>query len=173
MKLASLEALAGALNAAGVRYLIAGGLAVNAHGYVRFTHDVDLVIQLTSGNIIPAFAAFSSIGYRPMAPVTAKQFSDPAQRQQWISDKNMMVLNFQSDQHRETPVDVFVIEPFDFDAEYKISREQQLMPGLFVRFVSIPTLIAMKKVANRHRDVDDIQHLRWLAEEQRENHPNT
>lgn len=173
MKLASLEALTGTLNAAGVRYLIAGGLAVNAHGYVRFTHDVNLIIQLSPGNIVPAFAAFASLDYRPMVPVTAEQFSNPVQRQQWITDKHMMVLNFQSDQHRETPVDIFITEPFDFDAEYRIAREQQLAPGLFVRFVSIPALIAMKKVANRPRDVDDIQHLRWLIEEQRANYPDT
>lgn len=173
MKLASLEAITGALNAAGVRYLIAGGLAVNAHGYVRFTHDVDLIIQLSPENIAPAFAAFASLGYCPMVPVTAEQFSDPVQRQQWISDKHMMVLNFQSDRHRETPVDIFITEPFDFNAEYRIAPERQLAPGLSVRFVSIPALIAMKEVANRPRDMDDIQHLRWLVEEQRANYPNT
>jgi hypothetical protein len=135
------------------------------------THDVDLVIQLAPGNIIPAFAALVSLGYRPMVPVTAEQFADPAQRRQWIADKHMMVLNFQSDRHRETPVDIFITEPFDFDAEYRNTREQQLAIGLFVRFVSIPTLIAMKEVANRPRDVDDIQHLRWLVEEQRADYP--
>ena len=46
MKLTSFEALATALEAAGVRYLVAGGLAVGAHGYLRFTKDVDIVIQL-------------------------------------------------------------------------------------------------------------------------------
>jgi len=38
-------------NEAGVRFLVAGGLAVNAHGYVRFTKDADLVIDLTAENI--------------------------------------------------------------------------------------------------------------------------
>jgi len=37
VKLASLEAIVSALNSAGVRYLVAGGLAVNAHGYIRHT----------------------------------------------------------------------------------------------------------------------------------------
>ena len=40
MKLTSFEALAAALESAGVRYLVAGGLAVGAHGYLRFTKDV-------------------------------------------------------------------------------------------------------------------------------------
>jgi len=35
MKLTSFEAIVRALDEAGVRYLVAGGLAVNAHGYLR------------------------------------------------------------------------------------------------------------------------------------------
>lgn len=34
MKLASIEAIVRALESAGVRYLVAGGVAVNAHGYL-------------------------------------------------------------------------------------------------------------------------------------------
>jgi len=40
-----LQTIAAALNDADVNYLIAGGLAVVAHGYVRVTMDVDLVID--------------------------------------------------------------------------------------------------------------------------------
>lgn len=40
MKLGSFDTLVRALDGAGVRYLVAGGLAVNAHGYLRFTRDV-------------------------------------------------------------------------------------------------------------------------------------
>lgn len=76
-----------------------------------------------------------------------------------------MVLNFHSDRHRETPVDVFVTEPFDFDVEYEAAPKQEMAPGLFVRFVSLPTLIAMKQAANRPVDEDDLQHLRWIMEE--------
>lgn len=165
MKLASFEAVVGALEIAGVRYLVAGGVAVNAHGYLRFTYDVDLVIQLRPDNVVPAFQALASLGYQPRVPVTAEQFADETQRRQWISEKGMMVLNFHSDEHRETPLDVFVIEPFGFDIEYEAAPRQELGPGLFVRFVSIPTLIAMKEVANRPRDADDIQHLRWIMEQ--------
>ena len=50
MKLDSVEQIFQALNSAGVRYLVAGGLAVNAHGYLRFTKDVDFVLQLQDEN---------------------------------------------------------------------------------------------------------------------------
>jgi len=36
-----------------------------------------------------------------------------------------------------------------------------------VRFVSLPTLIAMKEAANRPRDIDDVQHLRWIQLEKK------
>jgi len=66
-------------------------------------------------------------------------------------------------------VDVFVTEPFDFDSEYEAAMQGELAPGLTVRFVSISTLIAMKQLANRPRDLDDIEHLRMIMEEKRRN----
>jgi len=45
MTIRSLETIVRALDGARVRYLIVGGLAVVAHGYVRFTADVDLVLD--------------------------------------------------------------------------------------------------------------------------------
>jgi len=36
-------------------------LATSAHGYVRLTHDVDLVVQLDPENILPAFAALAGL----------------------------------------------------------------------------------------------------------------
>jgi hypothetical protein len=165
MMLESLRDLAAALERAGARYLVAGGLAVNAHGYVRYTKDVDLVIQLSAGNVERAFAALSSLGYKATVPIVATQFADPAQREAWIRDKGMKVLNFQSDQHRFAPVDVFVFEPFDFEQEDKEALQGEVAPGLVVRFVSITTLIAMKELAGRPNDHVDVQHLRWILEE--------
>ncbi len=167
MRLAAFEAIATALRDAGVRYLVAGGLAVNAHGYLRLTHDVDLVIQLEPDNIGATFAALAGIGYRPSVPVTAAQFADEGLRAKWIREKGMQVLNFHSDRYRPMTVDVFVSEPFDFDGEYAGAMHGELAPGLTVRFVSIATLIAMKQLANRPRDLDDIEHLRIIIEERR------
>ena len=78
----------------------------------------------------------------------------------------MTVLGFFSDAHRETPVDVFVQVPFDFELEYTNALQGEVLPGLQTRFVSIDTLIKMKEAANRPRDRDDIQHLRWIVEDE-------
>ena len=100
MKLTSFEKIVRALNAAKVRFLVAGGLAVNAHGYARFTNDVDLVIRLTEADILAAFKALEKIGYKPIAPVTAGEFADPKNRARWAKTKKMTVLQFWSDKHR-------------------------------------------------------------------------
>lgn len=165
MKLASLEAIVDALNEAGTRYLVAGGLAVNAHGYERLTHDIDLVVQLNRHNVLKAFDALQGLGYKPRVPVTAKQFADSSQRDEWIATKGMKVLNLYSDQHPTAPVDLFVTEPFDFDREYDAAMRGEIAPDIVALFVTIPTLIAMKDTTGRARDADDVEHLRWLMEE--------
>lgn len=160
MKLSSFEALATSLESAGVRYLVAGGLAVAAHGYLRFTKDVDIVIRLIPDNIEKAFAALASLGYRPNVPITKEQFANSELRNSWVRDKGMQVLQFWSDAHRETSVDVFVTEPFDFDAEYGAALLSPLNKDLTIRFVSYPTLIRMKEEAGRPQDRADIEQLR-------------
>lgn len=165
MKLASFEALVRALEGAAVRYLVAGGLAVGAHGYMRFTKDADMVIELLPENIQRAFAALGALGYRPLVPITGEQFADAAQREAWIRDKGMQVLQFWSDAHRDTPVDVFVTEPFQFDEEYERALVKPLYGTIPVRFVSIRTLIRMKEAAGRPQDRIDIEHLRMRLED--------
>src|SRR5690606_28675055 len=135
---------------------------VNAHGYIRLTMDIDLVVALDATNIRHAFQALDGIGYSPSVPINADAFVQPEQRKRWQDEKGMQVLNFFSDAFPGTSVDVFVYEPFDFTSEYDIALRGELMPGVVVRFVSIPTLIRMKQVAGRPRDLDDIQHLEWL-----------
>jgi len=164
MKLASFDALVSALQQAGVRYLIAGGLAVNAHGYLRFTKDVDVVLQLVPDNIQRAFAALGTLGYRPLVPITAARFADDRQRESWARDKGMVVLQFWSDSHRETPVDMFVSEPFGFEEEYRRALVKPL-GQVEVRFVTLPTLIRMKQAAGRPQDRIDMEYLRKRLED--------
>lgn len=165
MKLASFETIAAALQEAGVRYLVAGGLAVAAHGHLRYTKDVDLVVQLVPDNIERAFMALEKLGYRPSVPIKSAQFANASLRESWVRDKGMQVLQFWCDAHIETPIDVFVTEPFSFDEEYERALVKPLHGSTPVRIVSIPTLIRMKELAGRPQDVDDIQQLRMRSKD--------
>lgn len=165
MKLSSIEAIVQSLENANVRYLIAGGLAVVAHGYGRVTFDVDLVIQLNTGNVRKAMQALRMLGYRPFIPVAADDFADPGIRQTWIQEKNMVVFQLHSEQHSETRIDIFVTEPFDFDEEYDQALIAEMLPGLNTRFVRYETLIRMKETAGREKDKEDIRQLKLLWED--------
>jgi hypothetical protein len=165
VKLATFEAIAAALNAAQVRYLVAGGLAVNAHGYLRFTKDVDFVVHLVPDNILRAFTALAELGYQPNVPIRAEDFADEAQRRRWMSEKGMQVLQFWSDAHRETPIDLFVREPFAFEEEYARALVKPLRREIEVRFVSLETLIRMKEAVGRAQDRIDVEHLRARRED--------
>lgn len=160
MRLAGFEAIVRALDGEDVRYLVAGGLAVNAHGYLRFTKDLDLVIELIPDNVRAAMEALKELGYRPMVPVAAEELADPDKRRRWIEEKGMQVFQLWSDEHPETPIDIFVEEPFPFEEEYERALRKALYGELEVRFVSAPTLIRLKEVAGREQDRIDIEHLR-------------
>jgi hypothetical protein len=164
MKLASFDVIVAALNDAQVRFIIVGGLAVNAHGYLRVTNDIDLVIRLEVQDITAAFAALRAIDYHPSVPITAEQFADPSLREQWRSEKGMQVLKFWSDSHRETPLDVFLYHPFDFDREYERAITGKELGDPPARFASAEALIAMKEVSDRDIDRIDIAKLRELKE---------
>jgi hypothetical protein len=71
----------------------------------------------------------------------------------------MQVLQLWSDAHPETPIDLFVNEPFDFDAEYARALFKELYGTVAVRFVSLPTLIEMKRAVGRPQDLIDVENL--------------
>ena len=59
--------LLAAFAASGVGYAVVGGVAVNAHGYVRATHDLGLFIRPTIENARAAFEPCLRLGFRSRA----------------------------------------------------------------------------------------------------------
>jgi predicted nucleotidyltransferase len=159
MRKADLEAIAKSLNDADVEFIVVGGIAVIEHGYGRNTFDLDIVIHLQEDAVIRVFAALARLGYRPRVPITAERFADPQERRCLIDEKQMQVLNFWSDLHRDTPLDIFVTEPFDFVKEYQTAKVCEVSPGVPVRIVTLETLLQMKKTAGRLKDLADVDEL--------------
>jgi predicted nucleotidyltransferase len=161
----SIEAIVRALNEAGVRYLIVGGLAVVAHGYTRLTVDLDMILDLQEDNVRRALAALTSLGYRPKIPVPAEQFADSSTRAGWVREKGMTVFSLFSSQHAATDVDLFAEVPMDFDKALANAIRMEVAPGVPATFVNLEDLVALKLKAGRPQDLNDIQHLRALHEE--------
>ncbi len=162
MEIQSVTLIVKVLNDAGVRYLVVGELAVNAHGFQRFTNDLDLVVALAPANIITALNSLSEIGYHPMIPVTPDQFASAENRETWNREKGMLVLRLWSDVHRRTPIDIFIREPFDFDEEYSQALSFSVAENLDMPVLPYESLLKMKLEAGREKDLQDISALRKL-----------
>ena len=164
MERGSVERVVRALNEAGVRYLVVGGLAVVAHGHARYTGDVDLVLDLDPGNAARAVAALETLGYRPRAPVPFRDFADPAKRKSWLEEKGLTVFSAASPEHPATEIDLFVENPFEFAAAHARAARFEVSPGTPASFVSLDDLIAMKRQAGRPIDLDDVRILEGLRD---------
>ena len=163
MQRESVETLVRRFNEAGVRYLIAGGFAVVAHGYSRFTVDLDFVLDLEPENAAKALQILKDEGYSPTIPVPIEQFADAELRENWAQNRNMVAFPLQSEKHRQTGVDVFVREPFDFERAYAERHEWPVAPELMADFVSFEDLMKLKQEAGRPKDLQDIYYLRQIV----------
>lgn len=54
----------GALQETGLRYMLIGGVAVNIHGYLRATHDLDLMLPVEDADV--AHDLFAGLGYETL-----------------------------------------------------------------------------------------------------------
>ncbi len=163
MRLRDVEAILRALNDAEVRYLIVGGLAVVAHGYVRLTVDIDIVLGLQRDNILRAMKALDAIGYHPLVPVKSSDFASEELRELWRREKNMIVFQMANPERPSTRLDLFVREPFDFEKEYAQAKYLDVA-GIPSPVVRIETLMAMKMEAGRPKDFGDAGELKKLLE---------
>ena len=158
-----IEQVLDALNRAGVRYLVVGGVAVVLHGRLRTTVDLDLVVQLHKPNRLRAVEALEALGYHPRAPVSARDFADETLRDSWIREKGMTVFSLWSSRFRGLEVDLFASVPFDFDEVYARSITVSLEHA-DVTVIGIDDLIRLKESAGRPQDILDVEALRAIRE---------
>ncbi len=149
---------------AGARYLVVGGLAVVAHGFVRLTQDVDIVLELEPENVSRTMKALASIGYRPLIPVDPVEFGNDAIRGQWAREKNMIVFQMIDFDDPRTRLDIFIREPFDFSVEYARAFWDDF-GGLKVPFLALDRLLEMKLASGRPQDLIDYHTLKEIRDE--------
>jgi hypothetical protein len=167
MKFNELSEVMQGLQSAEVRFLVVGGLAVVAHGHTRVTHDLDLVLAMDPKNLESALRVLAGQGFSPRLPVKLEAFADEATRRTWIAEKGLQVFSLTSDRYRTLVIDLFAEEPFDFDTEWARAAWIPFPdPALRLPFVCREALIAMKEVAGRPVDTEDVAHLRYLQDDE-------
>lgn len=150
-----------ALEAAGVRYVVVGGVAVVLHGHARLTADLDIAVDLSPRAAAVAMKALEGLGLRPRLPVDPAGFADPTVRAQWIDEAGMKVFSMWDPHDPLRSVDVFAENPIDFEELWRRS-EPVAIGDTRTRIASIADLIQLKRLAARPQDHADIEALEAL-----------
>lgn len=148
--------IADALQEAGVQVVIIGGHAVNFHGYLRATEDVDLVFRRLQGveeillQVLTDWKAFWISD--EIDPATGLETTIPVSLE-FIRSNHLMMLGTQ----------MGYVDLFDFIP----GLPSENLDGLFStavsigqrRFASLEWLKRMKRAAGRPQDEIDLRHL--------------
>jgi len=145
------KAFFSSLNKASIKYMVAGGIAVNLYGIERATADVDIVLQLGKTNLLKFIGVAEKLGLKPKIPVKLEDFIDPEKRKSWRMGKGMMVFSLYDPKNPFFLIDIFTEMPFDFNTVYKL-RKKMRFEHIFIPVVPIKELIAMKEKSGRPHD---------------------
>lgn len=142
------EAILAALNAHGVRYVVVGGFAVAAHGVVRATADLDLVVQLDWENAAALAAALASLGGRGL-----DDSGSAISQESLVRRTDRRVLTRHGDVHLLHEVDG--VPPY----EQLVPAAVIDLDGQHVPIAQLADLRAMKRVSGRAKDGVDLAEL--------------
>lgn len=142
---------------ADIRFILVGGLAVNAWGYLRATRDVDVVPDASKENLAKLDALLQELGGRVDV---GGRLLEPAAISTFLrtGDRTLVITELgQVDVLQGLPQ----IPTFsELDAE----ASDIDMEGLSVRICSLEHLLEMKKASERPRDRDDLEALEAAQE---------
>jgi hypothetical protein len=147
------ESILRVLRRHGVEFVVVGGIAVQAHGYIRFTRDLDVIIRPNSLNASRLSEALTELEAELRTP-GALRLTDQAELRRAPLIPLMT---------RGGPLDVLHVEhiggaPRSYDA----LREAALvidLDGCEVPVAGLGDLIRMKRAAGREQDLMDIEAL--------------
>lgn len=147
-----------ALTDKGVQFVLVGGFAVQLHGFVRATLDLDLVLAMDDANLTLFIDVAKHFGLAPIIPVSIDSLKNAKQIDQWHKEKGMLAFALREPQVSGSVIDVLVRPEVTFNALQVEAATVDLF-GRSVKIASIEHLLFMKRIANRPKDRIDIEAL--------------
>ncbi|MCB0317610.1 MAG: hypothetical protein KDD56_02555 [Bdellovibrionales bacterium] len=146
------------LNLAGADYVIVGGFSLIMHGSNRFTPDINVAVSLENDNPIKFVSAIIDAGLEPPVGVNTSLYADPEIRSKWFNEKSMRFLIFTDKELPTFSIQLFneYPQPMSFPELLADSVEIDIA-GHKTKICSKQHLIAMKKIAWRNQDRDDVE----------------
>jgi len=143
-----------------VKYVIVGGIAVNLHGALRTTSDMDILVEMSDKNLINVVNILKKKGYHVKQPVDPICIANKETRENWIKNKHMKAFNFYKDGSLEE-VDIIIESPVSYK-EAERNADKIKVAGITLRVICIDDIIKMKKASGRPIDELDIKELRQI-----------
>ena len=143
-----------------VKYVIVGGIAVNLHGWLRSTADMDILVEMSNENLKKVVGILRKKGYRVKQPVDPMGLADKRIRYDWIHNKHMKAFNFYKDVELKE-VDIIIESPVSYE-EAKRSAMRLKIGKQIVPVISIDNIIKMKRDTGRGIDKLDIEELKKI-----------
>ena len=143
-----------------VRYVLVGGIAMNLHGSLRNTADMDILVEMSDENLAKVVTILKKQGYRVKQPVDPMGIADPNIRSEWINGKNMKAFNFYKDRELKE-VDIIIDTPVSYESA-SLKAEVIKIGDIRLPLISIDDLIKMKTHAGRDVDQLDIAELKKI-----------
>ena len=147
-----------------MKYLVAGGIAVNLYGIERATADIDIVLKVDEKNLSKFVRVAKKLGLQPRLPLALDDLIDGEKRKSWIVDKDMVVYSLYDAKNPFFLLDIFVQEPFHFEEVYE-KRKKIEFENTVIPLVPIKALIAMKENSDRPQDKADVFYLKKITED--------
>lgn len=138
-----------------IPYAVIGGHAVNLHGAIRGTIDIDFIINWTLTNLTNTEKALNEIGLISRLPITAKNLYHS--KEEYIRQKNLVAWNFYNPNNLSEQVDIIITHSLK-----KNKTVNKRIKGFDLKVLNIDDLIEMKKMSNRDQDIIDIEALEKL-----------
>lgn len=155
-----IDALLRVLTEHGVEFVVIGGLAVAAHGYVRATKDLDIVPRPTTDNRRRLYAALRSLDAEPLelGDLAPEGLPVPFSPEGLDQGGNWALRT------RQGRVDVmqWVAAVDSYDELHERALVLHLPQVGDTRFAGFEDLVAMKQAAARPEDQTDLERLREL-----------
>ena len=147
--------LLNALLSRSVDFVLVGGMAVQLHGYMRFTYDIDLVLAMNNDNLSRFIEAAKELGLAPVIPVPIDALKDAGQIDRWHREKGMLAFALREPGVAGSVIDVLVRPEISYERLAADAVDGDLF-GRKVKIASIEHLLEMKRVANRPKDMLDV-----------------
>jgi hypothetical protein len=136
-----------------VEYLTIGGVAVNAHGHVRNTRDVDVLIEWSPRNMRRLALALGDLEARLFGVDAELLDIDPHDPDALLKGGNFTLRTTAGGLDLFDPGEIPGGRPYE---EMRPRAVEAVVEGVRIRAVGFDDLIRLKRESGRDRDLEDV-----------------